>query len=184
MTSLERYDILNDGQLDCTAQNDNKENIKAPHYYPFMRRIHRWLSDSLSKGQSVDPYHDVIRSSYHYLCVRNRKRSRHMGCVARTRSGWWRFHGHTSWGPRRTWCYRTRQTRALYRNHSGSRNTGRIGGAGTGRCACTLGKKNTPLRSEQNGWHLADDIFKQIRSTNIGSRRWAGTNVLLRPVWK
>ena len=41
----------------------NKENIKAPHYWPFVRRIQWWLLDSPHKGplmQKSFPYHDVI----------------------------------------------------------------------------------------------------------------------------
>ena len=82
----------------------------------------------------------IIISLCHYLYVRNRKRSRRMGCVGRTRSGWWRFQGHTSWGLRRTEYYHDRHTRARRQNHTGSRNTGRVGGAGTGRCAYSLCK--------------------------------------------
>ena len=153
MTSLERHDTLSHGQPDCSAQNDNIENAKAPHICPFMTKVHpvRWwiphtkkpiTGDQwipISQGRSSFPYHNAL---CHYLCVRNHQKSRHMGCVARTRKGWWKFHGHTSWGLRRTWCYQTRHIRARHQNHTGSRNTDHVGGAGTGHCTCMLCKKN------------------------------------------
>ena len=98
-----------------------------------------------------------------------------MGCVARTCSGWLRFHGHTSWGPRRTGCYRTRHTRARRQNHTGSRNTGRFGWAGTGHCTCSLYENRylfflfTPLDPEHNGRHFADNILKWTGSRTLAA---------------
>ena len=40
-----------------------KENMKAPHYWPFVRGIHRWLVDSPHKGpvtRKMFPFDEVI----------------------------------------------------------------------------------------------------------------------------
>ena len=61
----------NHWQLNCLFNSSfqpTMENIKAPHYWPFVRGIHQWLVDSPHKGPvmwKAFPYHDVIMSSTH-----------------------------------------------------------------------------------------------------------------------
>ena len=72
MTSHGCHTFSNHWQLDLVqqfVQANNKENIKAPYYRPFVTGpfvsiIHRWFVDSLTKSQSCGKYVCGMKSSY------------------------------------------------------------------------------------------------------------------------
>ena len=73
----------------CLFQADIKGNVKAPHHWPFVKGIHRWLVDSPHKApvmRKVFPFHDDIRYSIHLSCYTEDSRFV-MFCYASVQTG-------------------------------------------------------------------------------------------------
>ena len=78
MASSERRDVWNISNLTlCSAPypTANKENLKALHYWPFLREIRRWPMVSLQRASNAEsvsmPYrqHEYVpRESSRMLC--------------------------------------------------------------------------------------------------------------------
>ena len=68
VTSPQHHAIWNHGQLDSIfqqlVQNNNKDKIKSPNYWPFVTGIRRWLKDSPDNVSVRWKRHHVMTSSY------------------------------------------------------------------------------------------------------------------------